>query len=475
MHRQIQTKRSGRAPFSIFLVIGLLFACLQLRAQSNLALTVIAPTNGIAVGGTFTYTLLVTNSVVGPLNAFVTNRFSGSPIMITAVGPVGVSNSVSTNTVIFNLPAIPPHTAVQLTVSVTPTNTGFFTNTITLVDASSGVPPFPTVSTTTLFNSATNFTISADLAVAIFWPSNAIYSNDWTSYRVSVTNFGPSAVTNVSLTITNPSSVGILSISPSNFNLGTLSNGASRTFTLRIQPTNSGSQSFSASVSAPNLVDSNPANNTAITNITVLSFLPASLTANNVTAMTNNPQTGLMNQVVRLSNTGGTSISSARLMLQGIASLAPGKTNRLYNASGTNNGNPFVVYGNTLNPSESVDLVLEYYTGFRQPISVDSSNYAAVAISAVTFNSGSGTNGSFAITTNYFLPNGSYLIEFQSIPGRSYTILYSSDMLFSTSLVAQPSIVAPANRVQWIDDGPPKTISRPISAGSRFYRVRQEP
>jgi hypothetical protein len=35
--------------------------------------------------------------------------------------------------------------------------------------------------------------------------------------------------------------------------------------------------------------------------------------------------------------------------------------------------------------------------------------------------------------------------------------------------------VAPANRVQWIDDGPPKTVSHPTNAMARFYRVRLNP
>jgi hypothetical protein len=63
------------------------------------------------------------------------------------------------------------------------------------------------------------------------------------------------------------------------------------------------------------------------------------------------------------------------------------------------------------------------------------------------------------------------LIEFQSIPGHTYSVLYSDDSSFTNTLVAQPSIVAPADRTQWIDDGPPKTISAPTNVSSRFYQV----
>ena len=39
--------------------------------------------------------------------------------------------------------------------------------------------------------------------------------------------------------------------------------------------------------------------------------------------------------------------------------------------------------------------------------------------------------------------------------------------------IAVPSIVANANVTQWYDDGPPKTVSKPMSIGYRFYRIIQ--
>ena len=69
----------------------------------------------------------------------------------------------------------------------------------------------------------------------------------------------------------------------------------------------------------------------------------------------------------------------------------------------------------------------------------------------------------------------SVLLEFQSIPGRTYTILYRDDSILGKELIAQPPIVAPGDRVQWIDSGPPKTISLPGRVAARFYRVIQAP
>jgi hypothetical protein len=50
-------------------------------------------------------------------------------------------------------------------------------------------------------------------------------------------------------------------------------------------------------------------------------------------------------------------------------------------------------------------------------------------------------------------------------------VVYSDNNTFSNALIAPPSIVAPANRVQWIDYGPPTTVSAPTNTSMRFYRV----
>jgi hypothetical protein len=59
------------------------------------------------------------------------------------------------------------------------------------------------------------------------------------------------------------------------------------------------------------------------------------------------------------------------------------------------------------------------------------------------------------------------VIEFATIPGRSYMILYGNDMNSVTN-VATPNIHAGANVVQWIDAGPPKTATKP---SARYYRA----
>jgi hypothetical protein len=84
-----------------------------------------------------------------------------------------------------------------------------------------------------------------------------------------------------------------------------------------------------------------------------------------------------------------------------------------------------------------------------------------------------GTNG--VAITQFFTDtrnpgNPRFGIQFNSIPGRTYTIIYSDDLV--TWNAAVPSLVAAANVTQWYDDGPPETLSRP---STRFYRVILQP
>jgi hypothetical protein len=67
------------------------------------------------------------------------------------------------------------------------------------------------------------------------------------------------------------------------------------------------------------------------------------------------------------------------------------------------------------------------------------------------------------------------LIEFPSITNRTYTVVYSDNVLFSNAMIAPPSIVAGANQKQWIDYGPPTTVSAPTNSSARFYRVFLNP
>ena len=91
----------------------------------------------------------------------------------------------------------------------------------------------------------------------------------------------------------------------------------------------------------------------------------------------------------------------------------------------------------------------------------------------VTFTPPSGTT--LPVTTNRFIAAG-FLVEFPTRTGYRYYVQYAADAAeFSgtdTSAVrtALPAVAGTGSNVQWLDNGPPKTASRPTDGG-RFYRV----
>jgi hypothetical protein len=248
-------------------------------------------------------------------------------------------------------------------------------------------------------------------------------------------------------------------------NLGALFSGSSSQVTVTVQPTNADTFQIRASVSAANIQDTNTANNSVTNTMDVRSFLPIDAT-NNILSQAMNWQSGLWEMLVQVTNRATTNVPAFRLSVSGL----PNNT-WLYNATGTNAGRPFVQHNAPLLASASTNVLLEFYTLIRAPITNLTFEieglYATSLIAPTNFN--------ISISTNAMVPGGGFLIEFPSTVGKTYTIIYANNASFSNALPAQPSIVAPATRVQWIDSGPPKTISHPTNTGSRYYRVLQAP
>jgi hypothetical protein len=61
------------------------------------------------------------------------------------------------------------------------------------------------------------------------------------------------------------------------------------------------------------------------------------------------------------------------------------------------------------------------------------------------------------------------MIKFASVPGQVYYIQYCDDL--PNWKTAMPGVTNGANRIQWIDNGPPKTECIPNARACRFYRV----
>ena len=455
----------------------------EVAAQPYFGLSVIPSANSVLVSNSLTYTITVTN-LAGDLSSaytFVTNTLSPSVQFGSAVPSLGGAVTNYGNLVVFNLGALQATAIVQMSLNVEPTSAGLVTNQIVVSFANTIVTY---TAATNVVTQVTNIPpVQADLGVAITVPTTAIITNDWTTYSVSVTNAGPSAAPGVMFTNTLPPGVILLGVLPklaiytasgSNliFNLGTVNSGTSTSFQFSLQPTNAGLLNLSASVGAPGIIDPNPANNTASNSFAVLNYLSGNLLAVTSSTQIVNQQNGLIEQSILLSNLGTNSVTAARVVVTGLS-------NRLFNAVGTNSGSPFVVYtapsATPLATNSSVTLLLQYSPRLGFAFANSQLQAFAVPVPNLAPPAASSASRSLNITHLVAMPNGNMILEFPSTLGRTYTLVYSDNASFSNAMIAPPSIVAPANQVQWIDYGPPTTVSVPSAASARFYRVIQNP
>jgi hypothetical protein len=176
-----------------------------------------------------------------------------------------------------------------------------------------------------------------------------------------------------------------------------------------------------------------------------------------------NPQTGLYEKRVTVTNHTGATVSALRVYATSLPA-----TVFLQNAMGTNAGKPYVHYNVPLADGASVTFLLEFLSTDRRPFTNGIEVEATLPIVFVPGTGTSVTNLKIFMATYASLPEPHQVIEFPAIPSRWYQILYGDSGPNSITNVATPNVRATANAVQWIDAGPPKTATKP---SSRFYRV----
>ncbi|HXR04403.1 MAG TPA: DUF11 domain-containing protein [Verrucomicrobiae bacterium] len=451
------------------IAVGTLPVCPRAGAQGQgFGLSVTPSANSVFVNNPLTYSISVTNLTgLVLVDAVVTNVLPASATFQSATNSQGIILT-NNSTVVFDLSTFYVGQVALLSVTVVPTAVGFITNTVIVVSAYA-----TNTASSNVVIQVTNAVAQADLGVAITGPVQAVITNDWMTYGVTATNSGPGAAANFVLTNALPPGVLLKGVSPPNysvagsnliFNLGTLTNGAYTNLQFTIQPTNAGVLTLLASIGAPGVLDTNLANNSASTNINVIGYLPGQLEA--VTNSSQNPDvvSGLTEQSIVLSNVGTNDVPAARVVVTGLA-------NRLFNAVGTNNGNPFVYYSAPLAAGQSNNLLLQFYPSTLFPFTNGQLQAFAVPTPIWTPPLATTTSTNLNISRIVKLNNGWMLVEWPAITNRTYTVVYSDNVLFSNAMMAPPSIAAPANWIQWLDYGPPTTVSAPTNASSRFYRV----
>lgn len=456
----------------ILLALALLFTGTKVEAQGRFDLSVTASSSTVLVSNSVTYTIYVTNLNADLPNTVVTNTLPDSVEFVSAQSSQGVISNYNDKVIVFNLGTFVYTAVAQMNVTARPTTAGFFTNFVSV-----SYFAVTNIASTNVVVEVTNTPLpQVDLGVLISGPAQAVITNDLTSYEVAVTNAGPDAAPAVALTNSLPPGVILISASKSYtlsgsnmvFNLGTLDNGGHTNVQISIQPTNVAVLTLSASVGASGVEDTNTTDNTASNSLPVISYLSGTLLAVTNSAQTLNLQNGLTEQSILVSNVGTNNVDAVRLVVTGL-------TNQLFNVVGTNNGNPFVIYGSGLATNQSVNLLLQFFPRGGFPFTNGQLQAFAVPVPDWTPPAAVSTSTNINISRIVPMANGNMLIEFPAVSNRAYTVVYSDNVSFSNAMIAPPSIVAPANRVQWIDYGPPTTTNAPTKSVTRFYRVFQNP
>jgi uncharacterized repeat protein (TIGR01451 family) len=428
----------------------------------------------VNAGGAALYTITATN--LGPStasNVVVRDSLPAGATFQSASGSYTLSN----NAVTWPGMTLAAGASVNFTLTMTTPASGSFVN----VASSTSDTPDPNINNNNGSAASSRVSTSvmpvADLMVLLSGPTNVTAGNSF-AYTLIITNGGPSTASNIvanddlpaGLNFNSASAGGSFSNNVINWpTIPALTNGGSTNFTMTVTATNIGVFTNVASAFASTL-DLNPTNNDGTSPAsqvqTTVSLAQFALGVSGTPVF--NPQTGLFEESVTVTNMGSTTVLGVRLLVGGLPISVS-----LYNATGTTNGTPYVQYNYPLNPSSTVSFALEFYDPSRLPFT---NSLTAVAI--LPGNAGSlGTNG--VVISGIFLDtriagDPRIAIEFPTTPGNTYTIIYSDNNLF-TWQVATPSITANATTTQWYDDGPPKTDSKPFSITSRFYRVIAAP
>ena len=439
----------------------------------HLTVISVSPTNGTATiqNGT--------NVVFIPTANFVGTATIG----YTIIDNVGGTNSTLVTVLVTNIVAVGADIQVLLTGPAIVTVGDAFTFTTTVTNAG------PLTATNTYVTNA----LSANLTVAgttgggvsnngvVTWPVLPLLANG------QATNLTVTVKTTAASSTTSPTA------NPYNFILtnsppaaGTATNRASA-FAATLDPNltnNTASLSYTnalaQTVIVPGVFSVVMETNTYPTNVNPTSTV-IPIGTDLFIAGTNafNPQTQLYEEFVSVTNIGLAPVHALRLSVGGLPSRVT-----LYNGTGTNNGVPYVEYdppyNSPLNPypqaGNSVTFTLEFFVTDRRPFTNSLTATAIIAPVVAPVNS---TNGATIVQSGFNdvrnPANPRFLVEFTSIPGRTYTVEYSDDDMVTWQL-AVPSIVASTTSTFWYDDGPPVTVTPPpYPNAGRFYRVLLNP
>lgn len=169
---------------------------------------------------------------------------------------------------------------------------------------------------------------------------------------------------------------------------------------------------------------------------------------------------GLLTQTIRLTTTLTRTPVGLRVFVDNVPAVVT-----VFNAHGKISGRPYLDYLPALPPGQTVDLLVEFFPKDRKTI--PSPKYVLAEINPPEIPPVTGPTQQ--IQPRLKLSNGFNLLEFSTSLNVTYYIQYSSDL--QNWKTAQPAVLGTGTTAQWIDDGPPRTESKPNQGVARYYRI----
>ena len=152
----------------------------------------------------------------------------------------------------------------------------------------------------------------------------------------------------------------------------------------------------------------------------------------------------------------------------GVDSL--GNAIRLLNATGTNNGVPYILIPTAIAPAGTFPLNVDYYVSDRI-----TSPKPRLVIEVVTDGYPARPAGTELMVDRISLNQGRVTLDFRSRAGKTYYVIYSANFAGPFDQTSFPGISGTGGPLQWVDTGPPRTASLPTALGTRFYRLMEVP
>jgi uncharacterized repeat protein (TIGR01451 family) len=238
--------------------------------EADLSLTLAAAPNPVEVGQILTYTLSVSN--FGPSTATGVTLSDVLPAGVTLVSAQPTQGSCAgTATVSCSLGTLTVGGNASVVIQVIPNNAGSLTDTASVTSGVADPNP-PNNNASVTVNAIIVPGPEADLVLTLAAAPNPVEVGQILTYTLSVSNFGPSTATGVTLSDVLPAGVTLVSAQPTqgscngtatvSCSLGILTVGGNASVVIQVIPNTTGSLTDTASVTS-GVTDPNPANNNA--------------------------------------------------------------------------------------------------------------------------------------------------------------------------------------------------------------------